>query len=73
MKILTEQSLTEFTFWSSAKTNAQKLSDAELYKVEAVLKELFPEGIDETQLNDIFWFDFDMVLSWLGYPTDEEE
>lgn len=73
MKILSEQSLTEFRFWSGAKTNAQKLSEIELNEVEKILEELFPQGIDETQLNDIFWFDFDMVLSWLGYATDEEE
>lgn len=72
MKIFTEQSLTDFNFWSGAKCNAQKLSNAELYRVEEMLEELFPNGIDETQLNDIFWFDFDMILNWLGYPSEDE-
>lgn len=71
MKIFSEKSLTNFEFWSGASINAEKLTTAEMYAIEDIIEDLFPEGIDETRLNDIFWFDFDMVVDWLGYTIDE--
>ena len=69
MKIINEISLTNFNFWSTC--NHEKLTASELYAVEDVLEELYPEGIDATQLNDIFRFDFDMVCEWLGYTYSD--
>ena len=71
MKIFKEQSLRTFEFWSGAKTNADKLRKVDLDIIEDILKDLYPNGIDAKQLNDIFSFDFDMILSWLGCPTEE--
>ena len=36
------------------------------YEVEHNLEEIYPDGIDETTINDIFWFDFDQICVWLG-------
>lgn len=72
MKITTEQSLTNFNFWSGAKDNAKELTFSQLNEVESILEDLYPNGIDETQLNDIFWFDFETVKEWLNI-TDEDE
>lgn len=72
MKIYSEKSLRNFEFWSGAKENANELTDAQLDEVETILKDLYPEGMDETQINDLFWFDFDTIKEWLGI-TDEEE
>ena len=37
---------------------------------EDILEELYPDGIDETTINDLFWFDRDVIASWLGYEDD---
>ena len=72
MKITTEQSIANFSFWSGAKANADELTLSQLNEVENILEDLYPEGIGETQLNDIFWFDFETIKEWLGI-TDEDE
>ena len=72
MKIYKEESLRNFEFWSGAKDNANELTSAQLDEVENILEGMYPEGMDETQINDLFWFDFDTVKEWLGI-TDEEE
>lgn len=72
MKITTEQSIANFSFWSGAKANADELTLSQLNEVENILEDLYPDGIGETQLNDIFWFDFETIKEWLGI-TDEDE
>jgi hypothetical protein len=71
MKLYKEESLSRFEFWSGAKDRAEKLTDQEFYQIESMLNELYPDGMDETQLNDFFWFDFETIAEWLG--TTEEE
>lgn len=73
MKIITEQSLSSFEFWSGAKNNANKLTIEQLDELENYLEELYPDGMTETQLNDLMWFDFDDIKSWLGIDDEEDE
>ena len=73
MKIYSEKSLRNFEFWSGAKENANELTSAQLDEVETILEDLYPEGMDETQINDLFRFDFDTIKEWLGITDEEEE
>ena len=73
MKISTEQSLNNFNFWSGAKDNAAELTRDQLDEVENLLEDIYPDGINETQLNDLFWFEFDTVKDWLNITEDEDE
>lgn len=73
MKIYTEQSLCYFQFWSGAVENAKMLTASELDEVESVLEELYPEGVDETTINDLFWFSFDEVCAAIGLVYDINE
>jgi hypothetical protein len=75
MKITTETSLNNFEFWASAKHNASLLTSAQLDAIENTLDELYPDGMSDTQLNDLFWHEFDTVLDWIGtdYETLTEE
>ena len=66
MKVYKEMNLRDFEFWSGAKSNAETLTDEQLDMVESILEDSFPDGMDETQINDIFWFDFDTIREWLG-------
>lgn len=65
MKVYSEINLRDFEFWSGAKLNAETLTDEQLDMVEQILENAFPDGMDETQINDIFWFDFDTIREWL--------
>lgn len=66
MKVYKEMNLRDFEFWSGAKSNAETLTDEQLDIVESILEDAFPDGMDVTQINDIFWFDFDTIREWLG-------
>ena len=66
MKVYKEMNLRDFEFWSGAKSNAETLTDEQLDMVESILEDAFQDGLDETQINDIFWFDFDTIREWLG-------
>jgi len=70
MKITTETTLNNFEFWASAKHNASLLSPNQLDAIESALDELYPSGMNDTELNDLFWHEFDTVLDWIG--TDYE-
>ena len=71
MKIYKEQNLTGFDFWSGARDTVYYLTDEELDTIEGILEELAPDGMDETEINDIFWFEADLIAEWLGYEDFE--
>lgn len=73
MTIKTEQSLRNFEFWSGAKSNAEMMTCEELDSVENALEELYPEGMTDTEINDLFWFDFDYVCDLIGLEYDAEK
>lgn len=72
MKITSEKSLREFEFWSGAKETVKYLTDEELDTIETILEDCYPEGMDETAINDFFWFEDDTIAEWLGYTSFEE-
>jgi hypothetical protein len=72
MKIYKEEILSNFEFWSGAKDTVKYLTDEELESIEATLEEQYPDGMSETELNDFFWFEDDLIAEWLGYEDFEE-
>lgn len=38
-----------------------------------MFEELYPEGIGEITVNNLFWFEFKSAVEWLGYEYDKEE
>lgn len=77
MKIYTEKRLSQFEFWSGAKDTAERIweemGESGFDTVEAILEDTYPEGIDETTLNDIFWFEPETIYEWLGMSNDDDE
>jgi hypothetical protein len=69
MKIYRDISLTEFDFWAGAKVTVKYLTEDELEQIEQILEDICPEGLSETDLNDIFWFEDDLIAEWLGYEN----
>ena len=72
MKIYTEQSLKNFEFWSGAVDTVKYLTDDEMDAIEAMLEDIYPDGMTDTEINDFFWFDDDTIAEWLGYGSFEE-
>lgn len=70
MKIICEDKrLRDFDFWSGAKDNVELLTTIELDIIEDILEDAYPDGVTETQVNDLFWFDTDIIAEWLGYEN----
>ena len=72
MKISYEIELSNFNFWSGAKDNAEMLTDAQLNQIGDILEDAYPEGLNKTYINDLFWFDFEYVCSLIGLEYDPE-
>lgn len=73
MKIISETSISNFEFWAGAKDNAKELEYSQFNYLESILEDIYPNGITDTQLNDLFWFDFDWIKEQLGIEEEEEE
>lgn len=74
MIITRDISLRDFEPWSGAVPTFEALSTSELDQLESELEALYPDGMDETELNDFFWFEEDEVFRLAGHiPDDEEE
>ena len=74
MKITMEMSLENFNAWSGAVNTQEKIISAGMAEeFNELIEELYPEGIDETKLNDILWFDDEWLFEQLGISEETEE
>lgn len=74
LTITKTMSLEEFQPWSGAVDTMNKIIDAgKLDDLDFLLEDQYPEGIDETALNDLLWFESDWVLDQLGLKDDDVE
>lgn len=73
MKIYSEISLEEFEAWSGAENTLDKIiSEGKAQEFEFILEDLYPEGMDETQLNDLLRFDSEWCFEAVGIRTESE-
>lgn len=71
MKISYELNLNNFEAWSTAEDTLNRiLNEGREKELEMLLEELYPEGMDETQLNDLLRFDSEWVYETLGMDTE---
>lgn len=66
------KSLCNFDFCGGAEDNAIYLTCDELYQIGEILEDLYPNGMDETEINNLFEFEEDTIAKWLGYNDFEE-
>lgn len=64
MKVSLEINLTNFDFWSGAKNHS--FSYNELQEIQFQLEEIYPDGMEETHLNDLFWFEEEFLCEIIG-------
>lgn len=73
MTICYELDLNSFQAWSGAKSTLERIQrEDKCAELEAMLDDLYPDGMTETQLNDLLWFDSEQVYEWLGLRTEEQ-
>ena len=73
MTIRKEIALRDFEFWSGGADRANNCSDEELDTLEQFFEETEPEeGWTDTDINDMFWFEFDTLAKYLGYKDEED-
>ena len=74
MKITYELDLDRFEAWSGAKDTLERIqNEGKCTELENILEDLYPDGMTETELNDLLWFDSESVYEWLGIDNDEED
>ena len=74
MIIKTEKNLRDFEAWAGAIETKNLILDAGLEgEFENLIEEIYPDGLTDTQLNDILWFDGGWILETLGIEEEEEE
>lgn len=75
MKTFNENlTLADFDAWSGAKdTKEMILNNNKGDEFDALIEEIYPDGLSETQLNDILWFESDWIFEQLGISENEEE
>ena len=75
MKIYKEESLSNFEWWSGAVATADRIWEERgtegWNELEAILEDAYLDGIDETALNDLLWFESGTVYEWLGIDDEE--
>lgn len=75
MKTFNENTeLRNFEAWSGAvSTQDRIINEGKDKDFDYLIEELYPDGLSETALNDILWFEEDWIFEQLGIDNDEEE
>ena len=73
MTITYELDLNNFKAWSGAVDTLERiLREGKCAELENILEELYPDGMTETELNDLLWFDSESVYEWLGIRSESQ-
>ena len=73
MKVITETNLRGFNAWSGAVDTKNLIISLGLEEeFEMLIDELYEEGLTDTQLNDLLWFESDWILENLGVEVEED-
>ena len=66
--------LRDFEAWQGAEDTKQTILEHNQGEAfGSLIEELYPDGLSETQLNDILWFDSDWCFEMLGIKEEEDE
>ena len=74
MNISYELDLNTFGAWSGGFDTLNRIrEEGKCQDLEYILEELYPDGMTETQLNDLLWHDRELVYEMLGINDEDEE
>ena len=73
MKIIMETSLENFEAWSGGRDTLNTLKEKDLCdRLESIIEYEYPDGVTDTELNDLLWFEEDAIAEWLGFSDWED-
>ena len=65
--------LVNFNAWSGAvETKETIINEGKAEQFDNLIEELYPDGLTDTQLNDLLWFEDEWIFEMLGIEIDEE-
>lgn len=75
MKLIIEDaSIANFDAWSGAKDTKETIINAgKAHEFDALIDELYPDGLTETHLNDLLWFEPEFIFENLGISDEEND
>lgn len=74
MALVVNVGINGFKPWSGAVSTWDTIVEEDkLDALEFILEDLYPEGINEGQLNDLLWFESDWIYESLGITEEDEE
>lgn len=72
MKVISEMSVADFAAWGGAEDTVSRIVEFEKsYLFDDIIKELYPLGIDEVDLNDLLRYSSDWIYEMLDIPLDD--
>ena len=73
MKVYNDNlTLRNFNAWSGATdTQDRIINEGKADEFDNLIEELYPDGLSETALNDLLWFDDEWIFEMLGIETEE--
>ena len=72
MKLTKELSIENFEAWSGAvATKEMIINNNMVAEFDCMIEELYPDGLSETELNDILWFEDEWICETLGIDIEE--
>lgn len=73
MTITYELDLNSFKAWSGAKDTLERvIREGKCDELEQILDITYPEGMTETELNDLLWFEPETIYEWLGIRNETQ-
>lgn len=73
MTITYELDLNSFKAWSGAVDTLDRIQrEGKCTELESILEDTYPDGMTETELNDLLWFEADTVFEWLGMRSETQ-
>ena len=73
MKVISEMRLVDFKPWCGAKSTWERIIDENKEQwFEDIIEDLYPDGLTDTNLNDILWFESEWLYESLEIDPDED-
>lgn len=63
--------LYDFDAWSGGRDTLNVLTREQIEQLQPILEDAYPEGLEDTALNDLLWFERDWIAELLGFEDWE--
>lgn len=71
MKVITETELYGFQTWSGATVTKERIiAEGKEEEFNQFIEELYPDGLTDTELNDLLWFEDKWIYDALGIEEE---